>query len=221
VASSDLSREHQIGSTKEPWRRVLPFLGLGNLLSLVTIISSLCALLFLVRPTLKPREEVGATIDKVKLERDVTLREFLDRTGLVFHGPDANLIGLVIYAQVNLHGLPDSRYAIWCKVLDAANESAVLPMGITEHAEVTETFSPQAPADKVVLRAWIAQPLPVARRVVGPGASLAPLVESDRLKVRVELYDVGGHGACRATLCGQATPRLLDVVDSRPFPLQP
>lgn len=93
VASSDLSQEHQIGSTKEPWRRILPFLGLGNLLSLLTIISSLCALLFLVRPTLKPREEVGATIDKVKLERNVTLRGFLDRAGLVFHGPDADLMG--------------------------------------------------------------------------------------------------------------------------------
>jgi hypothetical protein len=221
VASSDPSQEHQIGSTKELWRRIVPFLGLGNLLSLLTIISSLCALLFLVRPTLKPREEVGATIDKVKLERNVTLRGFLDRAGLVFHGPDADLMGLVIYARVSLHGLPDSRYAIWCKVVDAAHETAVLQAGIAEHAEVTETFSPQAPADKVAPRAWIAQPVPAVRRVVGQGASLAPVVETDRVKVRVELYDVGYHRECHAMPCGWVAPRLLDVMDSGPFPLQP
>lgn len=97
----------------------------------------------------------------------------------------------------------------------------MLQAGIAEHAEVTKTFSPQAPADKVVLRAWIAQPVPAVRRVVGQGASLAPVVETDRVKVRVELYDVEYHRECHAMPCGRAAPRLLDVMDSGPFPLQP
>jgi hypothetical protein len=222
VEHSDPSREHTGRPTETSWRKLLPALGPGNLLTWVTLVTSLYTLLFLVRPTLRPRDEVGATIVKVQLEHNVALRDFLDYMSVSLYGNiDTDINGLAIYAQVDLHGFRDRVYAIWCEFLYADDETVVLPAHIDGFTEVQEAFSPQTASDRVVIRAWIAQPGHLIERRVGSRASLVPLTTKDRLVVRVKLYDLGSHAGCRSMQCGEPSRRLLDILDSRPFRLNP
>ena len=174
---------------------------------------------YLVHPNLRPREELSARIEGVKLERGVSLGSFLSRVfGLSFDGLlNTDVSEIMIYAHVDLHGMRDREYMIWGEIVDAGTETPIVPVNYGGIREAQETFSPQAPKDRVCHAGVDGIPRTARQKAVGSHAAPLELGENEKLVIRVRLYELGFRVGCRTMQCGEPMHRLLDVMDSRPF----
>jgi hypothetical protein len=153
-----------------------------------TTIGSLYAAVYVIAPALKPREELGATLQHISIEQHVLYADYNSRV----YGPSAPLDpdykpyaltpGVMVFVQASLKGFRSRRYGLDIRMIDKTSHSEIrpiaLPKGSGRYASlllaICDNRSPTVNQEWLTFRCWSAPP--------SPGTSFG---------IRAELYDYG------------------------------
>jgi hypothetical protein len=210
TANEEMSNQGSQGDA--PWRAFFSIVNLGNLAAVIALVTSLYTLVFLIRPSLKPPEKLGAEIGKVQFEHSAKFGDYIKVEEMASQAgdPPVDTPGAFLYIQVDLQGYQSRTYGMYFSVLYAKTSSEV-PFEYFkfkgETIAVSDAFTPRASADKVTARAWVGYP-----------RTSRPIV------VRVRLYDLGPSKDYEARVRKESIPGskepidgLLDVKDTSAF----
>lgn len=166
-------------------------------------VASVSAAILIVYPELKPREKLGAELDKITVETSVTFgryaREADGRYAEV--APENEMVdGLYLLVHANLLGYEERSYSVKTAILDSKTRSRVdSPKLLADNnSGRCETRSPNSEEDGLVWRCWLAAPRP-----------------GQKFIVRVELTDAGDKSDQRAGPVGYEP--VLDFIESTEF----
>lgn len=153
---------------------VVTFLGL-----VATTIGAVFAAVYWIEPDLRPRERLGATIDRIAIEHGVTLYEYVQLMGPgSVDGLDDRVEGDLVLVRVTLEGLKNRRYRVATKVMDESGQEVMNPtVGKTSFADTLSTcevLSPESYDYGITWRCW--------SRTPPPGTVY---------RIRAEVYDAG------------------------------
>jgi len=134
--------------------------------AVVTLVGALLAagisgvnLVYQVWPSLKPdpKATVGATIESLTIDKNVTAEDFLIRPGtLLPDGVPPGRNGNVFYIRASIEGFKRSDVQLRWYTYDA-NIPARLP-GLRSNDRETPVFQPQAPVDAQIAQVWVPTP---------------------------------------------------------------
>jgi hypothetical protein len=134
--------------------------------ALVTLIGAMLAaglsatsLVYQIWPGLKPdpKEKVGATIENLALDRNVTRAEFFARSGLpATPGEDPNANGNVFYIRAEVEGFKRSEVRFRWFTYDAYVSTRL--KGLRSNDLETPVFKPQAPINTQIAQVWVPNP---------------------------------------------------------------
>jgi hypothetical protein len=176
--------------------------------SVAALLVSICTLVYLLFPNLKPIETLSATITKISVDKSVPSFMFYEQHPQALERNDLDSreidLGAVVYVQANLQGSRNRHFAIH-GVLHFAGEDIPIIDSYQEYSGtiVTPTVSNQ----HVTLATWIPLPPATERTAVM------------KLYIRAELYQlsvVDGEIIYR-----RDSGTLLDVSDSEPLTWPP
>jgi hypothetical protein len=134
--------------------------------AMVTLVGAMLAagisgvnLVYQLWPSLKPdpKATVGATIESLTIDKNVTAEDFLVRPGTRLPdgvSPDRN--GNVFYIRASIEGFKRSDVQLRWYTYDA-NVPARLP-GLRSNDRETPVFQPQAPVDAQIAQVWVPTP---------------------------------------------------------------
>jgi hypothetical protein len=180
--------------------------------TLITAASSLAALvlaaytlLFLVRPGLKPVEEVGVAIQKVepggRMSRAAYSEHFLGVRKEDIATAQKNEHGILAYIKVEFRGLhrKHGRYSARLAIVEpnTLSEEEAFGKGIPFTSDCPQGFSPTLSQDSAVLRCWVSIP-----------------AKTGTYQIKAEIDDF----AERTTFDPRQIP-LFDLAFSKPFKL--
>jgi hypothetical protein len=167
---------------------------LSSLASMATLLASVVAmavsaytLVYLIRPSLKPPETLGASLSKVEVERNITFGEYLKRIESAGpnNAPAPDSAGNIVLLKVAIQGVQQRGYfarLAWVNV----DTQEVRPTNSD-----CPQFSPSAPTHGIVMTCWVSSP------------------SKGSYRLKAELLDVGP-----ATLVpSRVNPDILDMLD--------
>jgi hypothetical protein len=157
----------------------------------ITAVASAYGVAYLIAPTLKPREVLGASITQVSIEQSVNHSEYMYRTTGSYADSQKYSTapkGLAILVQASIIGFQDRRYSVGVQLLDSQTHARIDQFQETPKFTASTEFSecsdesPSAPQDNITFSCW----------------SLEPRA-GDRFIVRAELYDFGSKSDVATT----------------------
>lgn len=167
--------------------------------AVASLVAALVGATYLVAPDLKPREKLGATLDRIGIEQGVEHTSYEARMSRDVSSPrPANSPqGIEVLVHASLYGFSDRFYSVQVSLLEPDSLKR-----ISSEFSTCEVRSPKANEDGVTWRCWISSP--------PPGT---PFI------VRAELSDDGKYEGPR----DEGTPDnlLLDFLDSPKFAALP
>lgn len=191
-------------ATGRPLRRfskattaLLTFTGL-----VATTIASVSAAMLIVAPQLKPREKLGAELDKITIQLGMPYYSYkseIGDTSTVDDSGDARE-GAYVLVHANILGFKERSYSMDVSLIDARTHKRLLPPKIVT-SQTTSTCnnnSPSADEDGLVWQCWIVAP--------SPGTSFL---------VRARLYDSGRTSEIKPGPVGHRP--VLDFIESKPM----
>jgi hypothetical protein len=156
------------------------------LASFVALLVSSYSLIYIIKPSLKPPEKLGATISKVEVEKYVA-RGDVEPGVRPTDDPSPSTPGNLIMLKIDLQGFQERTYVARLLWVDAKNDT-VRGSGYSS----CPRFSPEASADVTAVRCWVAMP---------PGKG--------NYRLRAELMDLGP----KKTAPSSYDPRDVDFLD--------
>lgn len=142
---------------------------------LATMITAVAASLYIVAPELRPREKLGASLDRLAVTQAVPYYQYAAEQGQEdIEEPIPDAPGITVLVHATLIGYQDRSYSMNVRLLDA---ETLQPLHIGMDQPFTSTCenkSPRADEDGVSWRCW----------TVSPPAS-------SKYIVRAELFDAG------------------------------
>lgn len=161
--------------------------------AVASLVAALVGATYLVAPELKPRDKLGATVDRIGIQQSVAYCEYsakLPKENFECQQGSSAPRGIEVAVHASLYGFSDRFYSMKVSLL----ESKTL-RGITADLSSCEVRSPKANEDGVTWRCWTASP-PAGTSYI----------------VRAELFDDGNYeGPKQDTVPGSV---LLDFKDS-------
>jgi hypothetical protein len=183
--------EHLSGFTKG----VITWLG-----ALVSLVVALVGATYLIAPDLKPRDKLGAALDRIGIEQGVDYRSYeaaLDHDGSSAPQSEVTPRGIEILVHASLYGFSDRFYSVRITLMES-NSHKEIPVDLSS----CEVRSPKANEDGVAWRCWASSP--------SAGTSYI---------VRAEIFDDGKYeGQKEDVVRGNV---LLDFLDSPEFTALP
>jgi hypothetical protein len=178
------------------------FRGVGKALfaavvALAGAVTAIAAALYIVAPELKPREKLGAELDRIAVAQGVSYDQYLSDQGREPQPGESvpTEPGVAVLVHAKLFGFEDRSYAVTVVAYDAETLTAIHPKQEGEFESTCEGESPKADEDAVAWRCWMIAP-PVGAKYF----------------VRAELYD---HGPIKDLKPGTVdSGDLLDFLDS-------
>jgi hypothetical protein len=142
--------------------------------TVVTTVAGTVGALYLVAPSLKPKERLGAVISAIEVEQQVKWLDFKRRTTPAghptsFQGAQDSVFGDLVFVTVTLNGYKDKKYGVVIETIDASTNKIIggvlptpSPNTITFHDNVPapplrsicNLASPAANEDNIVFRCW-------------------------------------------------------------------
>lgn len=163
--------------------------------AVASLVAALVGATYLIAPDLKPRDKLGATVDRIGIEQSVDYRAYEDKMNRgepssPRDGPSSR--GVEVLVRASLFGFTDRKYSVRINLLEAESLKAIDVTDEPFHS-TCEVLSPKANEDGVTWRCWATSP-PAATRFI----------------VRAEIYDDGQYGKLDAA----HDDVLLDFLDS-------
>ncbi|MEV7132122.1 hypothetical protein AB0N24_04455 [Arthrobacter sp. NPDC093128] len=183
--------EHLGGFTK--W--MITWLG-----AVASLIAALVGATYLIAPDLKPRDKLGAALDRIGIEQSVDHAAYerkmsdADSSSPV-QGPSPHGIEVLVHAS--LYGYSDRFYSVEITLLEAESLKE-----INADLSTCEVRSPKANEDGVTWRCWTSSPPPGTAYIV-----------------RAEIFDDGQYEGPKDE--GPSDNLLLDFLDSPKFTALP
>jgi hypothetical protein len=173
---------------------------LANTGALLASIASLAVtaytLVFLIKPSLKPPEELGGSIVKLEYTRGITLGNFLNLIGAqpqLAPGEALDDEGMSVFVRVELQGSQRKDFGLVLQAVDVRTRRAVERL-----SSACESLSPAAPLDTSVKRCWVRSPKAKGQYLL-----------------KAELYESGPRGI-ESNWNPDQVP-MLDFAFSKPF----
>jgi hypothetical protein len=161
----------------------------------VSLVAALVGATYLIAPDLKPRDKLGATVDRIGIEQNVDYRAYeykLNRGEPSSPKDEPPRHGVEVLVRASLYGFTDRKYSVKITLLEAESLKAINV--IDEPFQSTcQVLSPKANEDGVTWRCWATSPTAATRYIV-----------------RAEIYDDGQYGKLDAA----HDDVLLDFLDS-------
>ncbi|TVU58459.1 hypothetical protein FQP90_21150 [Paenarthrobacter nitroguajacolicus] len=162
--------------------------------AVASLVAALVGATYLVAPDLKPRDKLGAAVDRIGIQQDIAYCEYeaklASENSECQEGPDARR-GVEVVVHASLNGFSDRIYFMRVTLLDSETLRAIA----VAHSGC-EGKSPKANEDGVTWRCWSGSP-PAGTSYI----------------VRAELFDDGSYaGQKRDVARGHV---LLDFIDSQ------
>lgn len=138
---------HLSGYTK----RVITWLG-----AVASLVAALVGATYLIAPELKPRDKLGATLDRIGIEQGVDYGSYEDKLGAPSsHGNESTPRGIEVLVHASLYGFSDRFYSLRITLL----ESESLKRIDVAHS-TCQLRSPKANEEGVAWRCWASSPPP-------------------------------------------------------------
>jgi hypothetical protein len=138
-------------------KAILAALGL-----IATTVTSVAAAIYVVAPTLQPREALGAAIDTLTVTQSVSYAEYRLETGLE-PSPDSKdpaADGLVVYAHANLQGFKDRSYTLSLQLYESDTRRQIHVGAGEPYFSSCDNRSPRAKEEGLTWTCWIVSPKP-------------------------------------------------------------
>jgi hypothetical protein len=145
--------------------------------ALASLLLTLYTLFFLVRPSARPPENVGASITKVELQEGLTYQQWLDsqsdKTNSATNDtsggttPQPSEEGLMAFIGLDLKGLQKKDYTAWLEYVEVGPgalevEPGAPVIGSPKSGKALRwycrNFEPSVASDKGVIRCWVHNP---------------------------------------------------------------
>jgi hypothetical protein len=156
------------------------------LASFVAVLVSSYSLIYIIKPSLKPPEKLGATISKVEVEKAVA-RGDVEPGVRPTDDPGPSTPGNLVMLKIDLQGFQERTYVarlLWVN----AKDSTIGGSGYSG----CPRFSPEASADAIAVRCWVTMP-----------------ERKGDYRLRAELMDLGP----KKTAPSSYDPRDVDFLD--------
>lgn len=146
--------------------------------AVASLVAALVGATYLIAPDLKPRDKLGATVDRVGVEQGVPYRRYEDEmnredSSSAIEKPSR--AGIEVMVRASLYGFTDRAYSVRIRLLEAGSLKAINVTDQPLHS-TCEILSPKANEDGVTWRCWAVSP-PASTRYI----------------VRAEIYDDGQY----------------------------
>jgi hypothetical protein len=164
--------------------------------AVASLVAALVGATYLIAPDLKPRDKLGATVDRIGIEQSVDYRSYeykMNRNEPSSPRDEPSRRGIEVLVRASLYGFTDRGYSVRITLLESESLKAIY---VTDEPfqSTCEILSPKANEDGVTWRCWATSPPPKTRYVV-----------------RAEIYDDGQYGKLNDAADGDV---LLDFLDS-------
>jgi hypothetical protein len=179
--------EHLSGFTKG----VITWFG-----AVASLVAALVGATYLIAPDLKPRDKLGATLDRIGIVQNVDYRSYeaeLNQDGSSSPENESTPSGIEVLAHASLYGFSDQFYSIRITLLEAKSFKKIL----LDHSSC-QVRSPKANEDGVTWRCWASSP-PAGTHYI----------------VRAEIFDDGKYEGQKGVVVSRSV--LLDFLDSPEF----
>lgn len=166
------------------------------LAAVASLVAALVGATYLIAPDLKPKDKLGATVDRIGIEQNVDYRAYEHKlNGAEPSSPrdEPSPRGIEVLVRASLFGFSDRGYSVRITLLESETLQAI-PITDQLVYSTCEVLSPKANEDGVTWRCWASSPPPGTRYIV-----------------RAEIYDDGQYGKLNDVAQDDV---LLDFLDS-------
>lgn len=146
--------------------------------AVASLVAALVGATYLVAPDLKPREKLGATVDRIGIEQSVDYRAYerkMNREDPSSPKDEPTRRGIEVLVRASLYGFSNRGYSVGITLLESESLKAINVTDQPLHS-TCEILSPKANEDGVTWRCWASSPPPGTRYIV-----------------RAEIYDDGQY----------------------------
>ena len=164
--------------------------------AVASLVAALVGATYLIAPDLKPRDKLGATVDRIGIEQNVDYRAYehkMNREEPSSPRDEPSRRGIEVLVRASLFGFSDRGYSVRITLLESESLQAIYVTDEPFHS-TCEILSPEANEDGVTWRCWASSPPP-----------------GTRYMVRAEIYDDGQYEKLSD---GSHDDVLLDFLDS-------